>query len=783
MASAPGTDMVVFETPFEEMDEQAQQLEFEARLREAAGSIIDRLHEMATIAMAKRIPIEERWLEDIRAYQGKYEPEIEKMLAEARAAGTPRSRAFVKIARTKTDAWEARLSDLLFPADDRNWGINPTPVPELAREAELARNEAEEADAKAEAKTEEANQLAASGADPSAIEAVVNEAAQLGIESQKFKDAARRAQLTMEEAKRRCEMMQREIDDQLTECGYPKRARDIIRDACRLGAGVLKGPLVANRPRRRWAQAEGTNVFNLVNEPDPRPEARRVDPWHFFPDPDATTMDDCPWTLERHLPTRKMLRDMARTLGFHKDAVKQLLAEGAGYGSATELHYLNQLRDITNEGEAITGRYVMWEYNGPLECDEICTLLTSVGMVQEAEEFRENDDPFTEHMVTIYFCNGVLLKIAEQYPLDSGDSLYSVFSFAPGEASIMGARGVPNLMLDSLRALNAAWRMMLDNASLSVAPQVLIDKRQFEPEDGSWKMTPGKVWVRVGQEVPHSKQSAFETFNIPINQAQIQGIIELALKFIDEETSLPMIAQGEQGSQVTQTMGGMAMLFNSANVVFRRVVKNWDDDITTPMIRRFYDYNMQFSKKEEIKGDMQCEARGTSVLLVREVQSQNLMVIATTWTGHPILGAAVKAYGALRMAIQSLGINPDDVLESEEDFKRNIKAMQQGSGEASAEEIRAKTAIETANINARSREIDGQVNLKIAEIRRETALVELASKHELSLEALRTRLFEKQIDTDSKERTLAVEHALQSADRKAAQEMGDPAPNQGGGRL
>ena len=782
MDKATGTDMIVFDTPFDEMDADAQQAEHEAKLREACSAIIDRLNAMATNAVWKRTQIEQRWLEDIRAYQGKYEPEIEEMLAKARAAGTPRSRAFVKIARTKTDSWEARLADLLFPADDRNWGVGPTPVPELAREAEIARDEAEKADADAQAKTEEANQLAQSGADQAAIDAVLTEASALGAESMIFKEAARKAQLTMEEAKRRAEAMQREIDDQLTECGYPKRARDIIRDACRLGTGVMKGPLVANRPRRRWAQDE-TNNYSLKSEPDPRPECRRVDPWHFFPDPDATQMDDCPWTLERHLPTRKALRDMAKTLGFQKEAVKQILREGPGYGAATDLDYLNQLRDITNEGEAITGRYVMWEYNGPLEADEICTLLTSVGMVEEAHEFMENDDPLNEHMVTIYFCNGMLLKIAEQYPLDSGDSLYSVFSFSPGEASVMGGRGVPNLMLDSLKALNAAWRMMLDNAALSVAPQVLVDKRQFEPEDGSWTMTPGKVWVRVGQEVPHTKQPPFETFNIPINQAQIAGIIELALKFIDEETSLPMIAQGEQGSHTTQTMGGMTMLFNSANVVFRRVVKNWDDDITTPMIRRFYDYNMQFSTKAEIKGDMQCEARGTSVLLVREVQSQNLMVIATNWTGHPILGAAVKAYGVLRMTVQSLGINPDDVLESEEDFKRNMKAMQEGTGEASAEMIRAETSIKTAEINAKSREVDGQVNLQIANIRKETALIELASKENMTVEQLKVRLAEKQIDVDSKERTLAVEHALQAADRKAAEQMGDPAPKQGGGRL
>ena len=45
----------------------------------------------------------------------------------------------------------------------------------------------------------------------------------------------------------------------------------------------------------------------------------------------------------------------------------------------TRLNYLGNLRDITGEGEGIKGRYVMWEYHGPLECEEIAALLRASG--------------------------------------------------------------------------------------------------------------------------------------------------------------------------------------------------------------------------------------------------------------------------------------------------------------------------------------------------------------------------------------------------------------------
>ena len=50
------------------------------------------------------------------------------------------------------------------------------------------------------------------------------------------------------------------------------------------------------------------------------------------------------------------------------------------------------------------------------------------------------------------------------------------------------------------------------------------------------------------------------------------------------------------------------MLMNAANTVRRRQVKLWDDNVTKPMIRDFYHFNMLHSDDETIKGDFNVEA-------------------------------------------------------------------------------------------------------------------------------------------------------------------------------
>jgi hypothetical protein len=607
----------------------------EGALQAAAGAVIDRLTALAQEHVQARSAIELRWLEDLRAYHGRYDEKTEAALNEP---GNERSRAFIKLTRARTDAWESRLSDMLFPVDDDNWGIAPTPVPELTRAAQ-------DAIALARAAADKANMAGAQGMPPDQVQAIVDHGNQAA-------DLHAQVEAELAEAKTRCAAMAVQIKDQLAESQYGKRCRDVIRDACRLGAGILKGPMTGNRPARSWLRgADG--AYGLDIEPAQRPEFRRVDPWAFFPDKSATTIEDAEYSFERHLPSASELKAMARKLGFDPAAVRRLVEgrdrSAARIGADGNLNHLANLRAITGEGDAITNRFVMWEYHGSLETGEVAGLLRAAGRIEDAEAIEGGDgqgraDPLDEHRVIAFFCEGELLQLREAYPLDSGESLYSVFSLQPGEASIMGAIGVPRLMYDSQRAMNGAWRMVLDNAALSVGPQIVVDKTQIEPADGSPEISPNKLWWKTGRELgPNSRP--FETFNIPLNQAQLGAIIEAAREFADEETSMPMIAQGDQGAHVTQTMGGMAMLMNSANSVLRRVVKNWDDDLTTPSIRRLYDWNMQFGADDAIKGDMKVQARGTSVLLVKELQAQNLLLVAQNWTVHPKLAPMLKGDG------------------------------------------------------------------------------------------------------------------------------------------
>jgi hypothetical protein len=717
------------------------------RVKQMLAGFISRLERDVEDRVAKRAHVERRWLSDLRLLHGQYEPGKAEEWRKAH-----RCALFFNVTRPKTNACEARLFDMLFPTDDKNWSIGPTPSPEMESQLKAAR-----------AAHSTHKDLADVAASEGKADLAQHASGIAGLAAKMEQEL----EATRAEAAKRARAMETEINDQLVESGYAAQMRDVIRDACRLGSGVVKGPIArADRTRRAWQEQPGQG-YSLAWQEQPRPAFVRVDPWHFFPDPSAARPSDSESFAERHLMTRKELRALAGQPGFDAEAIRRVLRTEP---TASPPSYMADLRSMgTGEqsgGEA-SKRYLVWEYRGPLSPEDASGICACVGRAEDAEGL----DPLAEVQVCVWFCEGELLRFGFHH-LESEEPIYSVFNLEQDEASPWGY-GIPHLMRNEQEALNGAWRMLIDNAALTVSPQFVFDQAVLDPVNDDWTLKPGKAWLRRSDAVGNSP--GIYTIDVPNHQDRLAQIIQLARTMVDDVTSISDLAQGDQASTTTQTFGGMALLLNSKNVVFRRFVRNFDDDITVPCILRMYDWNMQFTDKPWIRGDYEVEARGASTLLVREVQATNRMVLATL-TAHPVLGQFLKPAQLLRSLAASMMIPADDIILSDEDIQRAAEEQQQQNGQGQQD---PKLAIEQFKAQAQQQflqadmqmrqqlaQLDGANKLKLAEIDRETALIKLAQDRELKIEDLKAKLHINQVQVDHSERAMAAEMGFKDAQSK-----------------
>jgi hypothetical protein len=286
---------------------------------------------------------------------------------------------------------------------------------------------------------------------------------------------------------------------------------------------------------------------------------------------------------------------------------------------------------------------------------------------------------------------------------------------------------------------------MMDNAGQFIGPQIVMSRSKITPADGKWEMRGMKMWWYTGTDDAADMGRLFAVHEISAHQAEYANIIKMGMEFLDNETALPQLAQGEQG-EATDVLGGMNLLLNASNVMMRRKLKCFDDQFTIPHIGRYVDWNMQYNKKPEIKGDFEVQARASGALLDMEIQNKaavNLLAIGK----DPTYAAGWKKWEALRRFVRAARFDPDDFVEDDETIKANEDNMakqQQGDPRVEVAKIRAEAdaRIEAARIKfeEQDNERERQNKLVVAAIDERMNSTQLTSEERQNLEKIKATL-------------------------------------------
>lgn len=710
---------------------EAERIEQEENLN-MLGTKLDRL---AQEQVSARQQLETRWLQDLRQYHGEYTPD-----QLVRMKKNNSSQIYVNITRNKTRAGIARMSDMLLPNDDTNFGIKPTPIP-----ATSASNQ-EPMQADMQQRPEQQPMGQAPGAPQGEVPGQPPEQPQEPVKSER--------EIAQDVAKEAAREMQQQIEDDFAEANYNAHARDVIQDACILGTGVLKGPTVVNRIRRAWTTNPQTGESTLEVKEELRAGLERVDVWDCFPDMSAASAEEAEFWFERKLLNRKQLRELADLPGVLLDQLRRALQESGGRHIAEDRRA--ELRAITGVDTVVSDKkYELWEYWGPLDKDE----LKACG----CEDI--DDDPLVEYTGCVLMVNGHVIKAAIN-PLESDALPYSVFNWEEDGASIFGF-GIPYLMRQPQKVVNAAWRMMMDNAGISAGPQIVMKKRAVKPQDGDWTLRPNKIWLDEGDEpVDH----AFRTYQITNNQGDLFAIFEAAQRLADTETNLPILLQGEGMGQGpgAKTLGGMQMLMNNSNIVLRSATKNYDDGVTTPTVKRFYDYHMMYTDRPEIKGDFDIVAKGTSVLIAREEQQEKLMMLSQVAGQNPMFAKMTNWNGLYREILRTLQVPVDTITYTDEELEQK-----QGQDEGPPPELQIKMKelqLREQELQMKGQQQQWEQQYKAAELqtRQEKDRMEIALKEGITLAQLEAKVGMHSQSLEAEMQKTAASLATQR-DTKAAQ--------------
>jgi hypothetical protein len=116
----------------------------------------------------------------------------------------------------------------------------------------------------------------------------------------------------------------------------------------------------------------------------------------------------------------------------------------------------------------------------------------------------------------------------------------------------------------------------------------------------------------------------------------------------------------------------------------------------------------------------------------------------------------------------------------EQKYDELMKQQAEMPPEPSPQQIAAEARIQSAQIMAEVKAGSDQVALQIAELRRQTEIIQLAQNGELTVAEIRASLAGKKMEIDSKERGMVAEAAIEQKMAREARERGDEPAGSGG---
>jgi hypothetical protein len=469
-------------------------------------------------------------------------------------------------------------------------------------------------------------------------------------------------------AKEAARNMEKLIHDQIDESSGSTELRNAIFESTLFGTGIVKGPFNFNKTLHKWEDSEEGREYTPVSVRVPRIEFVSV--WDFFPDPNATSIEECEFVVHRHKLNKSQLRALRKMPYFNEDAIRDCMMLGPNY---TEEDYEYELKDDQRMAEMGASRFEVLEYWGLMDAE----YAKDVGI-----ELPEEVDVLDEIQINAWICNGLVLR-AVVNPFTPHRIPYNAFPYERNPYSFFGV-GVAENMNDSQQIMNGHARMAIDNLALSGSVIFDVDETMLVGGQ-SMEIYPGKVFRRQSG----MQGQAIHGLKFPNTSQENMMMFDKFRQLADEQTGIPSYSHGQTGVQsMTRTASGMSMLLGAASLNIKTVVKNLDDFLLKPLGKAYFQWNMQFFDGQlKTTGDLEIKAMGTNSLMQKEVRSQRLTMFLQT-AQNPAIAPFVKMSKLISELAYSLDLDPDEILNDPEEaaLAAQIIGMQNNVGQATGDQ-------------------------------------------------------------------------------------------------
>lgn len=478
----------------------------------------------------------------------------------------------------------------------------------------------------------------------------------------------------LDEINNRSQAMEDRIRDILDQTKYLNSLTDSIHELCLYGTCATKAPMLeyVNYPVYESSKDPDTGIEQVESQIESElvPSVGYVSIWNLFPTPEATSIADAEYVIQRSHLSSIQLRELSKSQeGYLPEVIDEVIAKGIGEVSGQDDSEHPRSMDETNTHRV--KRFEVLEFWGKLDAADLKGHLP----------ITEKDGVTLD--VVIHVVGHKVIRMALN-PFD-GKKPYSLAYWQRNPESIWGD-GIYYAIRDVQHLLNFSYAMMVEGKELSSVPMTVVNPSAFESGTDLESIRAGKQFkVRNGMSV----QDAFSSIAIPDVTNGLLNLIQVLEREADLDSGQTAIGYGDTSPAQTNTATGMSILNSNANKQTADVVRSLSDMITNN-VDAIYRWLMVDSPDPSLKGDYEAICTGWTQYVAKEVHNTQLIQFLSTIGQLPMLQNYIRYDAFVQPLVRAFNLDPELIVKSEQEVQQAMQqqAQQQNQMAQQAEQTR-----------------------------------------------------------------------------------------------
>ena len=233
-------------------------------------------------------------------------------------------------------------------------------------------------------------------------------------------------------------------------------------------------------------------------------------------------------------------------------------------------------------------------------------------------------------------------------------------------------RGVADNCAEMQNVLRGTFRAIEDNIKIAGNVTLAVKERMVKnmPKD----FVIGQK-ILLAEECQDARQAISQIQLADMSQGLI-GLFNLAKQQLDEDSMVPKVTQG-LNETTKQTAQEAAIKQAQAQKYLGMAIRNIDNGLIEPMIKKFYEYDMNDPTVEQGKGNYIVQALGFTSFQNKTERMNKLQQSLQMALANPKLEAETKIRVIWEEIQKALDFDPDQILKTPEERQQDMeRAMQ-----------------------------------------------------------------------------------------------------------